>query len=444
MDLAKQFVVGSAWAFFGKISSLGLGFATNIILARIMSPDELGAYFLIVSIATVAALVGQLGMNQAVVRFVAGNIACNQISVARANIVKVCAVVAVGSCLSGVLYVVLNGLVAEKIFATPIVATATGLVFFWIIASALRGIAAECFRGLHDVKMASLFELFAYAFFFFVLIVTVWLWSDERVSLHSVVYLSTIAATISAAWALLVLGKKNRPMSAVNATGAVGVRELFCTGWPLLISNLVVVVMTQAGLWIVGIVATSTDVALYGAAFRIVVLLQLPLLIVNAVIPQHIAEMYVKGKREELERLLRMAAAGVFIPTIVLYGIVIIWGKWVLMLFGAYYTDGYLVLVLLGSGVAVNAWAGFCGPALMMTGRQLSLMKISIMCGLITLSAAFWFGRIYGKEGVAVAMSFGLALQHIAIVLSVKAHLGIWSFAGQLVCLSRRLRVLVG
>jgi len=45
------------------------------LLARLLTPDEMGAYFLTFSLVSVSALVAQLGMGQTVVRLVVGAMA---------------------------------------------------------------------------------------------------------------------------------------------------------------------------------------------------------------------------------------------------------------------------------------------------------------------------------------------------------------------------------
>ena len=427
----------SGWAFLGKIGALGLGLITNVFLARLMQPAEFGTYFLVISIARVAALTGQVGMNQAVVRYISGALAAGQKEKIGDTTRKAFSIVLLGSCFIGLLYGLFDRFLAESFFANPAMATVSGLVFIWIIATALRILAAECFRGFHDLKLASLFELVAFEFLFAVFILLAWS-TKQPLFLEPSIRYSTIAAAISAVAALWLLKTK---ISSLPIGSGVTYHRLLTTGLPLLISNLVVVIMTQAGLWVVGGIGTPADVALYGAAFRLVMLLQLPLLIFNSVVPQLIADLYVQKKNLELERALRLIAMAELLPTTLAYAIFLFWGAPLLsLLFGQFYAAGHLILILLGSGIMVNAWAGFCGPALMMTGQQHALMKISIICGILTIIAAFALGHNFGPAGVAAAMALGVSGQHILMVLAVKRLLGIWTFAGNLNGLARRIR----
>lgn len=429
MSSPPGFAAGSRWAFAGKMGSLACVFASNALLARTVSPAALGVYFLVLSIARVAILVGQVGMNQAVVRFIAGSLAIGDKARARQTVRKAFVIVAVGGTAIGLLYLLFDGVMARALFNAPVMGTVGVPVFCWIVAGAFRILAAECFRGFDDLRFASLFELLAFELLFAVFVLIAWA-GGWNLDFHGAILLSTAAALLSAALAVILLAQRVRRLPVDPAPPPL---VLLSVGWPLLVSNLVVVVMTQAGLWIVGMIGSPDEVALYGAAFRLVMLLQLPLLVLNSVIPQLVAQLYAQEKNREIEGALRLAALAAFIPIALAYVLFLTLGGGILSLvFGAFYADAHVMLAFLGLGVLVNGWAGFCGPALMMTGKQVALMKISLFTGLPTLGAAFFCGHRFGAEGVAAAMAAGIAGQHVLMVLTARRLLGVRTDAGNL------------
>src|ERR687897_3450894 len=76
--LRRRLLSGSAWASGGRIGGAMLGIVTNGLLARLLSPQEFGAYFLALSIVSLGAVVGSLGLPKTVVRFVAENMGMNR------------------------------------------------------------------------------------------------------------------------------------------------------------------------------------------------------------------------------------------------------------------------------------------------------------------------------------------------------------------------------
>src|SRR5918999_5247938 len=95
--LRRRLVSGSAWASGGRIGGAMLGIVTNGLLARMLSPQEFGAYFLTLSIVSLGAVIGSLGLPKTVVRFVAENMGLNRFGRARRAIYTVLGLGAFGT-----------------------------------------------------------------------------------------------------------------------------------------------------------------------------------------------------------------------------------------------------------------------------------------------------------------------------------------------------------
>jgi O-antigen/teichoic acid export membrane protein len=201
--------------------------------------------------------------------------------------------------------------------------------------------------------------------------------------------------------------------------------------WPFLVTSLSVLALTQADIWILGAFRPQEDVAIYGAAARMVILLPMPLMIVHLVVMPLVAEMYAQGRRTELERTLRsMATLGSIPASLVLATFVLLGGPILGLVYGDYYRTGATVLALLSLGQLVNVWTGCCTTTLMMTGHQLAMMTITMVCGSLTIVAILLVVGPYGSTGVAVATAAGLGLQNILMWLGARAATGMWTHAG--------------
>ena len=66
--LEKSFV-----AFVMKALGAGLGFAFNVLLARMLGADGAGIFFLALTVTTIASVFGRIGLDNTLVRFTAGN-----------------------------------------------------------------------------------------------------------------------------------------------------------------------------------------------------------------------------------------------------------------------------------------------------------------------------------------------------------------------------------
>ena len=77
-SVKRKLLRGSAWVTGGRMLSIALGIALNALLARILTPTELGQYFTTMALVFVGSIIAQLGLDRAVVRFVSTALALDE------------------------------------------------------------------------------------------------------------------------------------------------------------------------------------------------------------------------------------------------------------------------------------------------------------------------------------------------------------------------------
>ena len=85
-SVRRRLLSGSAWVFGAKIASLLLGIVVQGILARLLTKSEYGVYTSAFTLSLMGAAIAQMGLDRAVVRFVAGAIGLHQTGRARSAI----------------------------------------------------------------------------------------------------------------------------------------------------------------------------------------------------------------------------------------------------------------------------------------------------------------------------------------------------------------------
>lgn len=409
----------------GRILTVLAGLAVNALLTRLLTPNEVGAYFLTLSVVWGASIIAQLGLNHSVVRLVAESLSLNKPRRAKETVQFVLLLVSAGVCgVVAILYFGVGDWLAMSLFKSPLMAGIIGLTMIWIAVTAFQQISAEIFRGFQDIRLASAFGGLVTSSLSAILFAGTWL-VQGHTNLHQVVILSLAAGGTSVliAWTL-VWGKTQN----LAGDGHLRISDILIISWPLLLTNLTLFILSQADIWILGTYHAQNSVALYGASSRLMLLISLPLMVVNAVIMPIIAELYSKRKMADLERTLQAVASVSTIPAVLVFFGFILFGRPLLsLIYGDFYRDGYPVLILLSLGQLINIMAGSCGYTLMMTGRQTIMMWISFTAGLITIGMVLLLVKSYGIRGVAFASAFGLGIQSIAMWLCVKRSLGIWT-----------------
>jgi len=424
--IKKLLLSGSAWVFFGKLLLVAGGLLLNAFLARLLTPGELGTYLLIFSLVQFLAIVGQLGLSQAVLRLVANSMGSGEAWSAKAAVVSALGIALVAS-LCVILFLLLWGgeWVAVQVFKSAPMNNFMSWAALLVLIYVFQSLVAEIFRGFYDIKKATLFGGLSNTVLTALLFGVLWVVFGAS-NLKEVLVVSVISGGLSVLISMLMLGKKLALLPQGPRVSRV--KELITLSWPLWVTAMMFFMLSQADLWIMGAFRADDEVALYGAAFRLVLLMTLPLFIVSSVVPPMIVEMHASNNIPRLEHIMRITTTVAAIPAILLLTIFAVWSKSILgIVFGDFYQDASMILVILSLGHFVNVLVGACGLTLMMTGHQVTVMVITLVSGILTIASAILLVHNYGALGVASAASGGMVLQNIASLIAVKLRLGFWT-----------------
>lgn len=434
--LKHRLLSGGAWALGGRITLAFIGLATNALLARLLSPAELGAYFLAYSVVGFCTALGTLGLTKAVVRFVAESVGLKQYGRARHSIKLALRFGSLGAVTLGLAYLLFGGTFAGRLFESPAIAAVTGVTAGWIVVAVVQGILVETFRGFHDIRMTTILGgiangngMLTGGLLSFMLLM-LFLFRGEA-SLTTVMLLAVASGSTSALLAGFLLRRKVNSLPQDKSGVQFGGGQMMHVAWPLMITNLAMFANGQSSIWIAGAFLGQEEVALYGAAFRLMMYVAVPLQLANMVVPPLIAEMHFRGRTEELESTLRAAATISGVPSFLLLAVFVLFGGEIMgFIFGNYYSEAAVLLVMLSLGQGVRIWVGSSGQALMMTGHQSTVMVLTIITGLLTVMGAVWIVQHYGAIGVASVFAGSIILQSFISLLIVKKKVGIWTHAG--------------
>jgi O-antigen/teichoic acid export membrane protein len=411
------------------------GLFSNALLARLLSPQDLGSYFLAFSIASLGAMAGSLGLNHAVVRFVAESMGLGRFGRTRRVIAIVLGLGMLGSLGMSFAYLFLGDLLGTTLFQARALAAVTGLIAGWIVAISLQEILSGIFRGFHDIRFATIFGGFgglggvAAGVLFIASLALLWV-LEGQTKLATVMFLAVSSGCASALLGSWLLRHRAMSLPLGGADSQVGFMEILRVAWPLLVTNISVFALVQADIWILGAFRPQEEVALYGAAARVAALIWTPMVIVTAVVPPLIAEMYAQRRRRDLERTLRFTATLASIPAFLALIAFALLGEPILtLIYGDYYGvhDGTVVLTLLSIGQTVGVFTGACAMTLMMTGHQMISMAVTIATGVLTIIADLGVVDPYGPTGVAAATCGGVILQSVLMWLMARRKTGMWT-----------------
>jgi len=442
MTINKKLISGSVWAFSGKLLMTLSGFLINIFLARVLSPEEVGNYFLIISLITFTSTFALFGLPKAAVKLIAESF--NEQGKIKHIITIVLLMATLGVFLSAsALLFGLNDWLAIELFDAPILANLTGIIILWFILFTCQQMMAEIYRGYNDIKLATLFNGLLTSILSAILLIV--FYNSYRVfALSEVINLIICAYLISVLFSSLLLWYKllpvaNERISMVKARETL--TEISVIAWPLWITSLALLALTQVDVWLLGVFRTQEEVAIYSIAARLIIIISIPLIVVNAVIPPIISQLHAQKNTRKLQKILRLTATLSSIPAIIALGVFIFFGDFILtFIFGKFYQSSTEILVILSIGQTFNVCAGSCGLALMLTKHQITMMLITLFSGLITIITSWYLVYDYGAKGVATGTTCGIILQNLLMLLLTRYKLGIWTNLDPFIFFNRKAR----
>jgi O-antigen/teichoic acid export membrane protein len=169
----------------------------------------------------------------------------------------------------------------------------------------------------------------------------------------------------------------------------------------------------------------NTHAGIYAVAAMISGFVPFGLTVVDYVFTPRISELYESRQLEKLQQMVSNSSRLILIITLPIAFITIVFGKYILQLFGTAFIASYLPLIILTGGQLVNAWTGMVAAMMTMTGNQKTFLLVYVVAGLFDVGLNFILVPSFGMFGAAVASSVSLAGLNLAMYFIVKKKLSI-------------------
>jgi len=421
------------WALGARFVTLTGGLALAALLTRMLGPEQVGQFFVLLNTAGLMAIVGSLGLEELTLQYTSRAHASGTLSQVRRDIrtiLKLQSLMLVVVAAAVVFAVVpwLN----RSVFSSPVASSTVIAMVVWTIVLTYQRTLGEVFRGRHDIKSAVLFggkQLLSGALTVVLaigLLLVLWMLALPP-SLGLVLGTVALAGflTVTLAWRQ-IRGFLAGPVEKQSSSD--GVRRLLPASFPLLIHGMSQFAIKRVDIWIAGVFLAEAEVGVYAATAILAAVVGVSLSIVNEFLPPAIGLLQHQGEGQRLEGLLRRAASYTTFVGVILVIVFLLFGRFLLSVaFGPAYAAGSSVLIILAAGQLVGLWVGTCGYTLIMAGHQRDLMVLSIVGAVLATVGGIFSVQAWGLIGLATTTSLALAVHEILKMLVCKRRCGVWS-----------------
>ncbi len=432
LALVSRLLHGGAWVVVSRVSGIGLTFLSNVLLARWLSPRDFGQFLLLVSVIGILCILARFGVDRVLIRFVSEGLVKHDAKLVIRTL-RISLTVGLASSICVALLAVAIPGSLHRFFNVPIqVLMLTGCA---VPVFTMLYLIAESLRGFHELRYASIFQphsgpLTTLLFLGALVVIPI------PISLTIALTCYVLSAALILPIGLICLMRTvNRRLPAQSNMSQADSNPLVlshvlsvCT--PIAISDTLVFLTMNAGLWIVAICCTADDLALFGAARQLAMLAALPLNLINMTVISSIPELHAAGRLNRLQRVLQISATVATIPTLLMVLMFAIAPMPILeVVFGAFYRDAAWILVILSIAQLVSTWTGSSVNVLLLTGWQTLVARLNVVSIVLLLALGPVSGLNYGATGVAVISAAIIAEFNLVAWIAARIQVGIWTHA---------------
>ncbi len=400
-----------------RTAGAGTTFIFNVLVARRLGVDGTGAFFLALTILTLAAMIAQVGLSEAVLRYVATNAAAGGWRSVRASYWRALGIVVACGGLLTVVLMLTAPMLAVHAFSQPDLTGPVRWMALGIIPTALYRVASMALQGLGRAADAA-----------FCSMVIVPLTALAGVAVLSQADVSAVVLCFVGASYLAALVGHWRfvRLTADDTTGngPLPANSIMASALPLWWVSICQAVNGWTAFVFIGIFATQAQVGLYAAANRTAMLIIFVLAAINMIVTPKMASAHQRGDIDSLARTTRRGALMSFLAAIPLLLIVIVFAGPIMELFGADFGPAASLLLILAAGQFFNAITGSVGYVLVMCGYERELRNTLFIVAALNIALSAVLVPTLGATGGAIARSVALAVQNIAAIWLVWQRVG--------------------
>lgn len=426
-ESSRRHIRGSSILFAGRLTSVGVNFATQVLIVRYLSKAEFGTFAYGLSLVTLGQSVAVLGLDKAVARFLPIYDERHEHErLLSALLLVVGTVVALGVGVVAAMYG-LHGILAGSVGDSDSARTVLLILVLLAPIQALDDVLMSSF-AVFSKPRAIFFRKYVLAPGLRLAAIVAVIESGSDVQALAIGYVGAGAIGIAIFGAILARTLRERGVLARLTPRSVlrPAREIYGFAVPLLAVDLMTVVMTTSNVVMLGHYGTATDVANFrvvqpAARLNLLVMTSFTLLFTPMA-----ARLYARADRAGIEELYWRTATWIAVFSFPVFALTFAAsGMLTVDMFGARYASSAVILTLLSFGYYFSAALGFNGLTLRVYGLVRYSVVIAVLAAIANVLLNFLLIPRYGAVGAAVGTCATLVAHNVLKQAGLRRGTGI-------------------
>ncbi len=420
----RELIRGSVTFFVIRVLGILVTYMFTIIVTRNLGASAWGIFTLCLTILQITSVIGRLGLDIALLRFIAQYNAQGKGGTAKYIYLKSISLVIPFALLLSVGLYFSAPVLAEKVFQKEQLIPYIKLIAFAILPFTLLYINSESLRAFKKIKEYATFQNLLP--FLIALIIVGTFFTSLNIQKTELILLAYIAGvSLAFLFSFIFLWKEFR--DTTDEKERVSMKHILSVSFPMLMSSSLFMIMSWTDTIMLGIWRSEEEVGIYNVAVRLSMITSFTLMAINSIAAPKFAEFWGRKDMEGLKRVAQQSTKLIFwssAPVLILY---LIFPEWFMKLFGEEFKEGAIALVILTIGQFVNAASGSIGNILQMTGKQLIVQNVIFICLFINVILNYLLIPQYGIVGAAFTSMLITIMWNIVLLFFVRFKYGFWT-----------------
>jgi O-antigen/teichoic acid export membrane protein len=407
---------GGGFLAGGNLYEFAARFVIAFLLARLIGADGYGLYSLAISAAVIFAGIAALGLDDAMVRYIAISRRRGDEPGLWGTLQLGLGVASVTGVLMGFVLYVAAAPIAEGMFdeprLTPLLQLLAAVVPFLCISNVLTG----CSRGFGRMDYAAIGENVVQSTLRMILLAVLALVGLDVTTALIVFGISDVAASLTMA---LLLNREFAFRRPLRRGVRRDVRAVFSFALPLWMSGLLNQFRKNIEIVLLGALASVTAVGIFTIVSRVNMLGHVAYRAIIVSVKPVLAALHDAGDHSGLSDLYATTTRWTLALNLPFFLIMVLYAEPLLLIFGQAFAAGAAALVVLAFAELIVGATGICGSIIDMTGHVRvklvnSVLSIAILLGSSALLIPRW-----GVLGAAVASLIAVGTLNVLRVVEV-------------------------
>ncbi len=409
---SKSVARGSFWSLFGNVAFKLVSFAYIVIVARLAAQDDVGIFYLALSIASIASFISEFGILGSLTRYVPYFEGKGEFRKIR-DLLNFSYLSVVPAFIMAALLFLGANLIAD-FYQNPKLATAMDIFAVFVALNGIFKVVSSFLNGRADMKSAQFISNVENLSKLVFTVILFYLYGPSLFMLCAAFALSYIPPLIISYWMM-----KNH-LSKIPATGdplptSQLLHEIIPFGFMLSLLGSFSILLSSVDRIFLGFLIPPTEsarlLALYSMAANLAIVIMIFPASVGSIFLPVISRLFGKNDKEGIRSLMETSQRWMLFITLPIGLVMILFPSELLsLIYGSDYAAGGVVLALLTLAMMVQSYSSIVSLVIAGARRvdiELKCMGISGVANLILTPLMIY---LFGFTGAAAALAISLLI----------------------------------